>query len=220
MNYIAILDYEHLDNNLFLRAFAQSVSRQKNVHGIILHGDSAYTDRILQTGVMRDEARLRSTRDLNKRLINLLADSGVAAIGINGYQKEAICYDPGSDKLSIDKRFFESLPGPAFLVLSNLVYDTHTRTPRPFPLIELANKLQKELNHEKLFAFKIEENDGIIIENKLPNELQWSLLDEETKKNILPVEIRNTPCSFYLSTARSFMYLPDIKEITKISFDN
>ena len=48
---------------------------------------SEYTDRLMQTGMMREDARKRAVMDLNRRLITLFADHGVSAIGLNGFQK-------------------------------------------------------------------------------------------------------------------------------------
>ncbi len=73
MDYIAVLDYEHLDNGMFLTAFAKALSQQKS-RGIILHGDSEYTERLIQTGIMREEATIRAMKDLNHRLVALFAD--------------------------------------------------------------------------------------------------------------------------------------------------
>ena len=85
MDFLAILDYEHLDNGVFLTSFAKSLA-QKEKRGLIIHGDSEHTERIIQTGVMRDEARIRAIKELNHRLVALFADEGVSTIALNGFQ--------------------------------------------------------------------------------------------------------------------------------------
>ena len=219
MNYIAVLDHDHLDNNLFLKAFADAISRQRNVKGIILHGDSAYTDRIIQTGVMREDARFRSTRELNTRLIALLADSGVPAIGVNGYQKEIISYDSDTDQLTIKKSFFDSIPGQTFLVLSNLIHIKNSKSPQAFPLTKLAVSLQSELDFEELFAFKKSEEDEVMIKNDLPERLNWNDLDENFKNEHVPNDLTDLNKTFNLVTSRSFMKVPDNSKVTKIIFE-
>src|SRR5699024_622093 len=121
MSYIAAIDYEHLDDGLFLTGLAQSISKQKKTQQIILHADSAYTERIMQTGVMREDAKIRSQKDLNHRLIALFADEGIAAIGINGYQRKLIRLE--DNELVLDKKQFKQLPRPSAIVLSCLVWD-------------------------------------------------------------------------------------------------
>lgn len=92
MSYIAVLDFENLDNGIFLHAFAQALARHQRP-GIIIHGDSEYTNRIMQTGVMRDDASRRAIKDLNLRLTALLADAGVPAVAMHGFHKDAIQVD-------------------------------------------------------------------------------------------------------------------------------
>lgn len=117
MSYIAVLDYENLDNGIFLQSFAEAISRHPQP-GLILHGDSEYTERILQTGVMRDEATRRAMKDLNLRLVALLADAGVPAISMHGYHKDAICQDQ-SGTLHVRPEILSHPPGTA-MVLSAL----------------------------------------------------------------------------------------------------
>lgn len=218
MHYVVLLDHDHLGNNLFLKSFAQSISRQKNAKGIILHGDSIYTDLIIQTGVMREDARFRSTREINTRLVGLLADEGIPAIGINGYQKEIVSYNSEDEEIKLNKPFFDGIPGQTFLVLSNLIKHDKEEVPQPYPLIHLAEILQKELELDGIFAFKNSEEEEVIIKNDLPERLYWNNLDENFKKKYLPDELRETRCSFNLVTSRSFMHITDNNKFTNIIY--
>lgn len=65
-SFIAVLDHEHLENSIFLTSFAKSLAQLGDRKGIVIHGDSPYTDRLIQTGMMREDARLRAIKDLNK----------------------------------------------------------------------------------------------------------------------------------------------------------
>ena len=114
--YIAVLDYDHLDNGLFLKTFANAIANHKE-RGLILHSDSQYTDRIIQTGVMREDARIRAIKDLNNRLIALFADEGISAIGLNGYQRELISM--AGDDITIDVEQLNKLPDQPVLLLSS-----------------------------------------------------------------------------------------------------
>lgn len=202
MRYIAAIDYEHLDNGMFLTALARSVSQQKNTQPIIIHGDSEYTDRIMQTGVMREEAKIRSIKGLNHRLINLFADEGVSAVGINGYQRKLITIDD-NEQLDINSTFFDNLPkGPALLI-STLVWDKATASPRPIALPRLLSFLQQRLLNEAVYAFNKSDKDEVIISDK-PHRLKWENLDEEFVNNHLPDEFGEFNRSLRLTTAREF----------------
>ncbi len=206
MRYIAALDYEHLDNGMFLTALARSVARQDDTQPIIVHGDSQYTDRIMQTGVMRDDAKIRSIKGLNHRLINLFADEGVSAVGINGYQRELICLKDGA--LSVDSAFFDGLPAGPVLLISNLVWDEASELPRPVALPRMLQLLQQEFEAERIYAFTRADKDEIIIQDN-PNTIKWDDLSVDFIAYNLPEEFKGFNHPLYLSTARDFGALPE-----------
>jgi hypothetical protein len=206
MRYIAALDYEHLDNGMFLTALARSIGRQDDTQPIIVHGDSQYTDRIMQTGVMRDDAKIRSIKGLNHRLINLFADEGVSAVGINGYQHELICLKDG--ELSVNSAFFDGLPAGPVLLISNLVWDEASQSPQPVALPHMLGLLQDELGAERLYAFTKADKDEIIIQKK-PDTMKWNDLSADFINQNLPEEFNDFNRPLYLSTARDFGTLPD-----------
>lgn len=219
MNYIALLDHDHLDNNLFMKAFANAASQQRNVRGIIIHGDSPYTDRLIQTGMMREDARLRSTKELNRRIVTLLADYGISAIGIDPFHKNIISWDPQTDQIQIDESFFSGLPKQTFLVLSNLAIHSDSQTPYSVPLAKLADQLSDKLNQDEFFIFSANKSDEVIIEQGAEDTIMdWNELDNEYKKTYLPEEVHDFPCSFRLISTQTFSHLPDIHKSVKVTY--
>ncbi len=199
MKFLAALDYEHLDNGMFLSSFARSLSKKKD-RGIILHGDSEYTNRIIQTGVMRDEATIRATKDLNHRLVALLADEGVPAIALNGYQKSMITVNQKG--LQIDKEQIENLPGETVILLSNLVLNKDGIV-EPFSLSELSNAMRVAFDLEHVTLFSMKEGAEMLVKD-YPNHIH---LDNETEVELIsqiPNEFRSLNCKIELTTPTVF----------------
>lgn len=215
-NYTVILDYEHLDNGLFMKNLAESVSGRDNIRFIFLHGDSAYTERIMQTGVMREDAKIRSIRELNRRIVALLADNGIPSIGINGYQKRIIVGDTNPLSLQIDRDFFRTLPARTHVILSNLVFMSGTGIPYPCPLGQLAKSLQESLQLDGIIAFTTGEKPNVVPHIKAGS-CKWSDLDENFKKSHIPKEIRDLHISVYITGTQQFRCLPDTKNMLLVS---
>jgi len=213
MPYIAVLDYEHLDNGLFLNAFAKSLAQHENP-GIIIHADSKYTDRIIQTGVMRADARIRAMKDLNHRLIALLADQGVAAIGLNGYQKGLIRISE-DERLEVNVEQFRSLPPQPALVISALAETESGNQPQPVPLARFADSLQTALEIDEILIFSAKENSEVIKQH-LPDKASWDKTDRAFLNEQLPEEFLNSGLKLRLTTAGSFAKYPDLAESTLI----
>lgn len=214
MQYLAALDYQHLDNGVFLTAFARALSQQQHTRPIIIHGDSEYTERVIQTGVMRDEATVRSIKDLNHRLIALLADEGVSAIGINGYQRKLITLDDGS--LKVDSSFIEQLPSASALLLSTLVYDHQSGQPVPVMLPRLAERLREELKISELFVFSAADEDEIFTGAEKPAKMKWDQIDEKYLDKYIPEEFHSHTKPLRLTTARDFDRIPDLDKTSLI----
>lgn len=214
MQYLAALDYEHLDNGVFLTSLARAISQQNDVRPILIHGDSEYTERVIQTGVMREEAIVRSIKGLNHRLIALLADQGVSTIGINGYQREMITLENGT--LSLDQNFFGSLPGQSALLISTLVLDASNGKPTPVPLAQLASFLRDELKIDELFIFSASDTDEVLINESKPDKMKWNDLDEEYQRLFIPKEFNEYGDPLRLTTARDFDQVPDLGKTSLI----
>lgn len=213
MTYLVALDYEHLDNGMFLTAFAGALAQHSRPRIIIVHGDSAYTERIIQTGVMRDEALRLSIKGLNHRLVSLFADEGVSCIGLNGYQREFISRNDSG--LHVNTDYLENLPQQPVLLLSNLVHDARYDQPQPVELPQLTATLQQALNPDEVFLFSRNDADEII-QNDLPEKLCWDSLEADFKEQYLPAEFRNSQLSLRLTTARLFRNLPDTSGTTLV----
>lgn len=199
MKFITALDYEHLDNGMFLTAFARALS-QKKERGIILHGDSEYTNRIIQTGVMREDATIRATKELSRRLVALLADEGVPVIALNGYQKSLVTIT--NDRITIDKSQIENLPGETIILISNLV----TYQERSFQSLSLS-----DLSEAFLTTFQIEEltlfsiKDGAdIMSAEYPKIVGLSDSYNEGVKQQIPKEFRSADYRIKLTTPSVF----------------
>ena len=201
MDFIAVLDYEHLDNGMFLKSFARALSKKKK-RGIIIHGASEYTERIIQTGVMREEAELRAIKELNHRLIALFADEGVSTIGLNGFQKSLITTD--GKEIFVDKTQLHDLPKQPMLLLSNLGLNTSTGNKQTIPLPELAYTLKHELNIQEIVVFSKNESSDIIDE-QLDDLIRANEIETGLKEKHLPESFRNTTFTVRLTTANKFM---------------
>ncbi|MFN1834140.1 hypothetical protein AB2B38_002665 [Balneola sp. MJW-20] len=206
-NYIAVLDRQHLENTIFLTSFARSLAQQKTRKGIILHGDSEYTDRLIQTGMMREDAEIRAIRDLNRRLIGLFADQGVSAIGLNGYQKGLI--RKVENELIFDKKGYRELPETPFLLLSNLI-ENDQGEPLKIDLPELTRFLVKELKEHDPVIFSMSEKDELM--GSGIKDLNISDLSEDQITEMIPPEFRNYPSNFYLLSPSGFGQWPDIRK--------
>lgn len=200
MDFLAVLDYEHLDNGMFLTAFARSLSN-KDKRGLIIHGDSEYTERIIQTGVMREDAVVRSIKDLNHRLIALFADEGVSTIGINGFQKSLVTVSNGT--VHIDKSQIDHLPEQPMILLSNLCLNSDTNQKEPVPLPDLALILQQSFNINEVTVFSTKEATEIIKEG-FPQPAPANSFDPAIKNEHLPQSFRDAPVKVRITTPNKF----------------
>lgn len=165
--FICVLDYKNLDNPLFLKAFAETLKKVNPEKCVILHSDSPYTDRIMQTGIMRESAQIRSIQDLNHRLITFFADYGLPCIGINGFQKNIVTIEL-TGKIGIDAKFINSLPNKTHVVLSSLGSDLSTQSKKPIPLVNLVQEVSDQLGIEPIFLFTTDEKAHFIADFETP----------------------------------------------------
>lgn len=221
MQYIAALDYEHLDNGVFLTTLAQSLSQQQqndNLRSIIIHGDSKYTERIIQTGVMRDEATIRSVKDLNKRLVALFADQGVSTIGMNPCQRNFITLNNG--QLSLDHSFLDSLPPHPVLLLSTLIQDLDEDETVVLELPRLLTFLNKELSVDNIFIFSKSDEAEIFTKTKTPGKLQWDNMDTSFLESQIPNDFIKLNLPIHLTSARDFNQVPNLEHSIFIDTPN
>jgi hypothetical protein len=214
MDYIAVLDYKHLDNGIFLASFARALSQQSNTRGLIIHGESAYTERLIQTGMMRDDAVVRAVKDLNHRLIALFADHGVSTIGLNGYQRSLII--KSGNNIQIDEHQLKRLPEQPHLLISNLAEDKKNDKVAILDLAKYAEALQNALQIDDIFVFSLDESDEFIRKSK-PEFIKSHQLDRNDFKLQIPDEFRGIPVSIRLTNTRYFADFPATDGTTLIS---
>ncbi|MCH8556427.1 MAG: hypothetical protein LAT84_01335 [Balneolia bacterium] len=154
MRYLFILDYKNLDNGGFLKLFAKRLSELRLDSFMVLHADSEYTDRIMQTGVMREDAKIRSIKELNLRLTALFADEGIPMIAINGYQRDTVV-QKDDESIEINSYYLKKLGTQTNVLLSALVKDT-TKNATPKPLADLAEALHSAMEFHHIIAFDTE----------------------------------------------------------------
>lgn len=201
MKFIAVLDFEHLDNGVFLTAFARSLAHSKE-RGIIIHSDSEYTDRLIQTGMMREDARLRAIRDLNHRLVALFADEGIPTIALNGYQKSMITAGNGRP-VTINREQIDRLPEQPMLLLSSLAASADDDRPVAVDLPEFAFALQESYRVDAVTLFSTSEKASVI-RNDLPKPVNLAETDESFKQEHIPASFHERSETVILSTADAF----------------
>jgi|AntRauTorcE11897_2_1112592.scaffolds.fasta_scaffold14303_3 hypothetical protein len=211
IQFIAVLDHEHLDNSLFLTSFAKSIAALGDRKGLIIHGDSPYTDRLIQTGMMREDARLRAIKDLNKRLIGLFADQGIPTIGIHGFQKNLITKK--CQTIEIDKAGLHSLHTVPNLLLSNLV--ANNGEVDHIPLADFTRMLSAHFDDIDVLLFSKNEKDEILI-SEAKTEMIWTDLPENFYEEVLPEEFQNFNFPVKITTATELSNWPNLKKVTEI----
>lgn len=182
IDFLAVLNYEHLDNGFFLTTLAKSLKKREK-RGLILHEDSEYTERIIQTGVMRDEATIRCYKDLNHRLVALFADEGISTIGLNGFQKNLL--KKKDESLEIDYQTLKNLPIEPMILLSSIGLNEDSDKPIPISISDLAASISKEFNVQTIDLFSIKENSEIISDN-LPKTVIPKISDDLFRSEHIP----------------------------------
>lgn len=211
IHFIAVLDYEHLENSIFLTSFAKSLAKLGDRKGIVIHGDSPYTDRLIQTGMMREDARLRAIKDLNKRLIGLFADQGVATIGVHGFQKGLVT--KSGDEVRLDLSSLKSLHETPNLLISNLAEENGEAQHVPLP--HFTKCIANDLEEAEILLFSKNEKDEILI-SESKSQLSWQELPAGFAETTLPDEFRNFAQPVKMTTATDFANWPNLKKVTII----
>lgn len=214
-NFIAVLDREHLENKLFLTSFAKSLASINGSKGIVIHGDSEYTERLIQTGMMRKDARERAVKDLNRRLVGLFADQGVPAVGVHGYQKNLVSRDEDGT-LNLQEEEIHQLPDVPCLLISSLVQISGNNETEYSGLDEFAALFHHSLQNYRVVLFSKNEQDEILIsgENK---SLAWEEMDKKMMEETIPEEFRQFREPAILASATDFGNWPALKNMTELS---
>jgi hypothetical protein len=220
--YIAVIDYSNLDNPLFLKSLAQALAQIGAHKAIIIHSDSAYTDRLIQTGLIREEAKQRSNQDLNHRLVSFFADYGLACVGLNGFQRNTIKVDV-KGAVIVNKSFIDSLPDKTLIILSCLVSSSSTNKRIVLPTPVMADTMRNSLGIEDVFVFSTSANDQIIAKTQESDKnISLNLTDylALTKESGIPEEFKKTEFGFIFckplhdNTINSFVRICEIFQNT------
>lgn len=189
MRYLFILDHEHLDNGGFLKLLSKKIAALRLDNFMLLHSDSAHTERIIQTGVMREQATIRSIKELNHRLTALFADEGVPLIAMNGFQRDTIRVASEDEHiLHIDANYLKRLGGQTHVLLSSLAGREHT--PKPVPLAPLAEALHEALAFDYVIAFDASEDvSEIFASAKTSNGSDLPVRPKELKSSHLNIKV-------------------------------
>lgn len=211
LDFIAVLDHQHLENSLFLTSFAKSLAKLGDRKGLVVHGDSPYTDRLIQTGMMREDARMRAIKDLNKRLVGLFADQGIATIGIHGFQKSLMSWNNG--KMVVDQESLKEFHASPNLLISNLIDQQGSAMYLSLP--EFAQALSTQLDHVDILLFSKNEKDEIMASSG-ETRLNWDTLSAEFEEESLPEEFKNFGNKVKMTTASDFANWPKLQKVTII----
>lgn len=174
MRHLILLDYNHLDNGAFLKGLAKIVAQKNLPPCLFLHGGSEYTERIMQLGVMREDAEIRAIKELNHRLAALFGDEGIPIIALNGYQRSLIQVTDEKE-IKIDSEYLKKISGKTHMLLSCLGMDAQKKI-IPVNIQELLDVLVKELNISNIYVFSETVQNPVLIQNEetkigLPKEI-------------------------------------------------
>src|SRR5690554_3733810 len=166
----------------------------------------------MQNGVMREEALPRATKDLNRRLVGLLADYGVSAIGLHAYQREMITKVDGRLKLNLDELL--RLPDLPCIVLSNLICEEDKLLAEN--LSSLASLFKKTIKNSEIVLFSLKEQDEILGIPAAKN-YEWNTISEDFQRESIPQEFHNYGNVVFFTSANAFMEWPNVEKMIKIS---
>lgn len=120
---ITTLESAHLDHPMFMKQFATEM--RTGLQGkrlLVLHGDNSFTEETIQQGIPRQEAAIQTARQLNRRLVALLADEGVSALGITLSQRGFTTYDETMDPpFGVNESAWSRLPAIPVICCATIV---------------------------------------------------------------------------------------------------
>jgi hypothetical protein len=214
---IALLDREHLDNGPFLRSLSAALSQLGDVRVLFIHADSEYTDRVMQLGVMREEALVRSTQELNRRLSALFSDEGSACVGLNGYQRDSLMLRDGA--LIVNSDYLREILAHSHIILSNMVADRDHGSTAYIATARLAATLTNALNPDELIVFSARESGGPIVDHGNGNKCETFSPTDERITGLIPADMRVSEVGYLLTGLRQFAALPDVSGMLKIKIE-
>lgn len=190
-----VLDSKHLSSPLFMKLFAQKLKLVNQQYRLILiHGDSGYSSALIQNGASKSEAEIRAIKEINLKLISLLADNGIAAIGVHGYHKNIITLNHSD--LQLSNSLSSLVPESVSIILSNLVQNNSTMQIELIPIHRMVEKLIQSNQIEHCLFFADVEQSDRSFKNNDPDPIE--LL------NTLPFEATSIQSPILLTTIKDF----------------
>jgi hypothetical protein len=161
-HYIILVDRDQAGQTLFLRSLTKGAAKHRGIRGIFVHTDNERTDLLLQEGIIRSDARKRVIRETNRRLVDLFAEAGVGAVGMQWYQMGRLDVT-GILEFTNDPR--TRIPHSTHLILSNMA-DEYGEV---VPLEVLGSALSQALSLP-LIKVRASRMDGIFVQTDSLND--------------------------------------------------
>ena len=192
---LLIIDKEHLNQPLFMKLFGQKLRSLKQVQAYILHGDNSYTDQLIENGMDAAKATERATKEINHKLVALLAENGISALGLHGYHRE-IVQQSIDNIIEVDSSKLKNHPDSVTLVFSHLIFDLASKSVQPAPLSTLANAIKRALNIDEILCFAVSEQVSQSFKNEPPSYIDCL--------NLAPKEVLNDISGIKMTTIADF----------------
>lgn len=165
---ILLLDQAQLEQPMFMKLFAQKLRTFKNHRLILIHPDNKYTKELIEHGAEPKQAKERAIKEINLKLISLLADQNIPAIGYHGYQRNTVCKNE-SGSYDLDSSLLKQHPDSVALVFSTLILDKTKNEVDEIEPLHLAQLLKKELQFDEIFCFAVSEKLNLSFEKQPPS---------------------------------------------------
>jgi acetylglutamate kinase len=157
------LDGTHQTEVPFLQSLTDTLAEQHDAPTVLVHGSGAFAEQALEgrglfpereNGVLRAETEEeftlvdRATRQFNKKLVALLTEEGVPAVGATGTSRNLLRLEMGRVKAHRTAWLAELLEGGTVPVVATLAYDPDEERIREVPPVEVIVALARRLSAE------------------------------------------------------------------------
>ena len=135
---------------------------------------------------MREDAHIRAAKDLNHRLVGLLADEGIPALGLHAYQKGLV-----TPEMNVSKVAWDTLPSIPVIVLSTLV-GRHEKAQEMRSLQQIQAILTSQLSIHETIGFSLLDSLQWSVQTAPSLLIEEGLLEKESEfvQEHLPHELR------------------------------
>ncbi len=165
MTLLLVLDAAHAASPLFMKAFGQALQGLKTYQVAIVHTGGAYTEQLIQTGLMRREAEVRAQRETNRKLITWLADYGLACSGLHGDQRGLVRRTPTG--IQVNALALGPAHAGVVRICSTLIVGADGGS-EPLPLAEAVRLWETHLPADQVVVYRLTGDAG----NPVPEEMR------------------------------------------------